>query len=104
MGWEPAVGRASCCALFCVLGAMTGFSEAGRRVALRAKNHIIKWTDRTLAKAGSVSRARGHVRQSIGPSETLLNLRIPPGSIGPGSLRGRLSRDSVTRSRSSNGG
>jgi len=60
------------CAFF-ILGVMTGFSEPGRRVALRTKLLLQGWTDRALASLGAMRR--GHLDQSIVPLEALLRLR-----------------------------
>ena len=75
-GWSPRLAGVLLCAFF-VLGAMTGFSEAGRRVVLRAKNLVTTWTDRTLAKLGPFRHAADTFDQSIVPLETLLRLRSP---------------------------
>ena len=75
-GWSPRLAGVLLCAFF-VLGAMTGFSEAGRRVVLRAKNLVSIWTDRTLARLGPFRHAADTFDQSIAPIETLLNLRRP---------------------------
>ncbi len=75
-GWSPRLAGVLLCAFF-VLGAMTGFSEAGRRVVLRAKNLFTTWTDRTLAKLGPFRHAGNTFDQSIVPLETLLRLRSP---------------------------
>lgn len=75
-GWSPRLAGVLLCAFF-VLGAMTGFSEAGRRVVLRAKNLVSVWTDRTLAKLAPFRHAADTFDQSIAPIETLLRLRHP---------------------------
>ena len=75
-GWSPRLAGVLLCAFF-VLGAMTGFSEAGLRVVLRAKNLVTTWTDRTLAKLGPFRHAADTFDQSIVPLETLLRLRSP---------------------------
>ncbi len=64
------------CAFF-VLGMITGFSEAGRRVALRAKDLFTTWTDRTLAKLAPLRHAADSFDQSIAPIEVLLKLKHP---------------------------
>ena len=72
------------CAFF-VLGVITGFSEPGRRVALRAKDLFTTWTDRTLAKLGPFRHAADSIDESIAPIEALLKLGHPvsrPGSSG----------------------
>ena len=75
-GWSPRLAGLLLCAFF-VLGVITGFSEAGRRVALRAKNLFTTWTDRTLAKLGPFRHAADTFDQSIAPIEVLLKLRHP---------------------------
>jgi hypothetical protein len=64
------------CAFF-ALGMMTGFSEAGRRVALRARNVLEIWADRTLARLGPFRHAADGFEQSIAPFEVALKLRNP---------------------------
>jgi cell division protein FtsQ len=64
------------CAFF-LLGVMTGFSEPGRRVALRAKLLVEGWADRAIASLGPLRHAAGHFDQSIVPVEALLHLRHP---------------------------
>ncbi|HLX37976.1 MAG TPA: hypothetical protein VKR29_09255, partial [Candidatus Binataceae bacterium] len=56
---------------------MTGFSEAGRRVALRARNLVETWADRTLARLGPFRHATDGFEQSIAPIEVALKLRSP---------------------------
>jgi hypothetical protein len=73
-GWSPRLAGALLCAFF-VLGVMTGFSEAGRRVATRAKNFCQLWTDRTLARLGPFRHAADTFDQSIAPIEVLLKLK-----------------------------
>lgn len=70
------------CAFF-LLGVMTGFSEPGRRVALRTKLLIEGWADRALASLGSMRR--GHLDQSIAPVEALLRIghQSPPQVANP---------------------
>ncbi len=68
---------------FFVLGVMTGFSEAGRRVALRTKNFFTTWADHTLAKLAPFRHAGESFNQSIAPMEALLRLRHS--SRGPAS-------------------
>lgn len=75
-GWSPRLAGVLLCAFF-VLGVMTGFSEAGRRVALRTKNLLTIWADRTLAKLGPFRRAGETFDQSIAPIEALLKLKHP---------------------------
>jgi hypothetical protein len=82
-GWSPRLAGVLLCAFF-VLGVITGFSEAGRRVALRAKNLLTTWTDRTLAKLGPFRHAADTFDQSIAPLEALLNLKHrAPATAGP---------------------
>jgi hypothetical protein len=73
-GWSPRLAGVLLCAFF-VLGVMTGFSEAGRRVALRAKNIFTLWADRTLAKLGPFRHAADTFDQSMVPIEVLLKLK-----------------------------
>ena len=83
-GWSPRLAGALLCAFF-VLGVITGFSEAGRRVALRTKDLFTTWTDRTLAKLGPFRHAADTFDQSIAPIEVLLKLKHPaaqPGTTG----------------------
>ncbi len=75
-GWSPRLAGVLLCAFF-VLGVITGFSEAGRRVAMRTKNLLTTWTDRTLAKLGPFRHAADTFDQSIAPIEALLKLRHP---------------------------
>jgi hypothetical protein len=82
-GWSPRLAGALLCAFF-VLGVMTGFSEAGRRVAARAKNIFASWADRTLSRLGPFRHAADTFDQSIVPIETLLKLKRPasvPGEV-----------------------
>jgi hypothetical protein len=79
-GWSPRLAGVLLCAFF-VLGAMTGFSEAGRRVALRASNLFHSWADRTLAKLGPFRHAAVVVDESIAPIAGLLKLK--PSTAGP---------------------
>src|ERR1700689_2143124 len=73
-GWSPRLAGVLLCAFF-VLGVITGFSEAGRRVASRARDLFTTWTDRTLAKLGPFRHAADTFDQSIAPIEALLKLR-----------------------------
>ena len=83
-GWSPRLAGALLCAFF-VLGVMTGFSEAGRRVALRAKNLFSTWTERTLAKLGPFRHATDTFDQSIAPIEALLKWKhVPSAAEVPG--------------------
>jgi hypothetical protein len=75
-GWSPRLAGVLLCAFF-VLGVMTGFSEAGRRVTSRAKNFFQLWADRTLAKLGPFKHAADTFDQSIAPIEVLLKLKHP---------------------------
>lgn len=75
-GWSPRLAGVLLCAFF-VLGVMTGFSEAGRRVTSRAKNLFQSWADRTLAKLGPFRHAADTFDQSITPIEVLLRLKQP---------------------------
>ena len=75
-GWSPRLAGVLLCAFF-VLGVITGFSEAGRRVALRAKDLFTTWTDRTLAILGPFRHAADTFDQSIAPIEALLKLKHP---------------------------
>ncbi len=75
-GWSPRLAGVLLCAFF-VLGAMTGFSEAGRRVAVRATNLFHSWADRTLAKLGPFRHAADAVDESIAPIEVVLKLKQP---------------------------
>ena len=85
-GWSPRLAGLLLCAFF-VLGVMTGFSEAGRRVALRAKNLFQLWTDRTLARLGPFRHAADTFDQSIAPLEVALKLKSPaPESAIPGEV------------------
>jgi hypothetical protein len=73
-GWSPRLAGVLLCAFF-VLGVITGFSEAGRRVASRARDLFTTWTDRTLAKLGPFRHSADTFEQSIAPIEALLKLR-----------------------------
>lgn len=75
-GWSPRLAGVLLCAFF-VLGVITGFSEAGRRVTLRARDLFRTWTDRTLAKLGPLRHAADTFDQSIAPLEVLLKLKNP---------------------------
>ena len=75
-GWSPRLAGVLLCAFF-VLGVITGFSEAGRRVALRTKDLLSSWTDRTLAKLGPFRHAADTFDQSIAPIEVFLKLKHP---------------------------
>jgi hypothetical protein len=76
-GWSPRLAGVLLCAFF-ALGMMTGFSEAGRRVALRARNLFQLWADQTLAKLGPFRHsADSFFGQSIVPFEVALKLRHP---------------------------
>jgi hypothetical protein len=75
-GWSPRLAGVLLCAFF-VLGVMTGFSEAGRRVASRAKDVFTTWADRTLAKLGPFRHAADTFDQSMMPLEVLLKLKHP---------------------------
>jgi hypothetical protein len=75
-GWSPRLAGVLLCAFF-VLGAMTGFSEPGRRVASRAKNLFTVWAERTLARLGPFRHAADTFDQSIAPIEVLLRLKHP---------------------------
>jgi hypothetical protein len=79
-GWSPRLAGVLLCAFF-VLGVMTGFSEAGRRVATRAKNLFGVWADRTLARLGPLRHyadsADQNISQSILPIEVMLKLKHP---------------------------
>jgi hypothetical protein len=85
-GWSPRLAGVLLCAFF-VLGMLTGFSEAGRRVAVRAKNLFQSWADRTLAKLGPIRQGADTFEQSIAPIEVLLKLKakaaepILPGEV-----------------------
>ena len=74
-GWSPRLAGVLLCAFF-VLGAMTGFSEAGRRVAC-ARNLLHNWTDRTLAKLGPFRHAADSIDESIAPLAVVLKLKQP---------------------------
>jgi len=97
-GWSPRLAGLLLCAFF-VLGVMTGFSEAGRRVALRAKNLFQLWTDRTLARLGPFRHAADTFDQSIAPLEVALKLKSPaPESAIPGEVeiaRARTASDPI---------
>jgi hypothetical protein len=85
-GWSPRLAGVLLCAFF-VLGVMTGFSEAGRRVALRTKNILAIWADRTLARLGPFRRAADTIDQSIAPIEVLLKLKHrAPAPVIPGEV------------------
>ncbi|HVN27030.1 MAG TPA: cell division protein FtsQ/DivIB [Candidatus Binataceae bacterium] len=73
-GWSPRLAGVLLCAFF-VLGVMTGFSEAGRRVTLRARNLLHTWADRTLAKLGPFRHAADAFDESIAPVAVALRLR-----------------------------
>ena len=73
-GWSPRLAGVLLCAFF-ALGMMTGFSEAGRRVALRARNLFQLWADRTLARLGPFRHTADGFEQSIAPIEVALKLR-----------------------------
>ena len=75
-GWSPRLAGVLLCAFF-ALGVMTGFSEAGRRVALRARNLFATWADRTLARLGPFRHAADGFEESIAPVEIALKLRHP---------------------------
>lgn len=87
-GWSPRLAGVLLCAFF-VLGVMTGFSEAGRRVAIRAKNFLQMWTDRTLARLGPFRHAAD---ESIAPIEVLLKLRDRAPAL-PGEVEISRARD-----------
>jgi hypothetical protein len=97
-GWSPRLAGVLLCAFF-VLGVMTGFSEAGRRVALRAKNIFTMWADRTLAKLGPFRHAADTFDQSIVPIEVLLKLKHPvPAPVDEGDVelsRARSGDDAI---------
>jgi hypothetical protein len=85
-GWSPRLAGVLLCAFF-VLGVMTGFSEAGRRVALRAKNLFTTWADRSLAKLGPFRHGADSIDQSVAPIEVLLKLKHPaPEPATPGEV------------------
>jgi hypothetical protein len=85
-GWSPRLAGVLLCAFF-ALGMMTGFSEAGRRVASRAKNFFQLWADRTLAKLGPFRHAADTFDQSIAPIEVLLKLKhLTPAPAIPGAV------------------
>jgi hypothetical protein len=75
-GWSPRLAGVLLCAFF-LLGMITGFSEAGRRVALRARDLFTTFTNRTLAKLGPFRHAADTIDQSIEPIEALLKLKHP---------------------------
>ena len=97
-GWSPRLAGVLLCAFF-LLGAMTGFSEAGRRVAVRAKNLLQIWTDRTLAKLGPFRHAADAVDESIAPIAIALKLKTPaPEPVIPGEVevaRARTATDPI---------
>jgi hypothetical protein len=97
-GWSPRLAGVLLCAFF-LLGAMTGFSEAGRRVALRAKNLLQMWSDRTLAKLGPFRHAADAVDESIAPIAIALKLKTPAAElVVPGEVevaRARTATDPI---------
>src|ERR1700683_5031316 len=97
-GWSPRLAGVLLCAFF-VLGVMTGFSEAGRRVALRAKNLFQSWADRTLAKLGPFRHAADAVDESIAPLAVVLKLKqATPEPVMPGEVevaRARTATDPI---------
>lgn len=97
-GWSPRLAGALLCAFF-VLGMMTGFSEAGRRVAIRARDLFEAWTDRTLARLGPFRHAADTFDQSIVPLEVALKLKHPaPEAAIPGEVeiaRARTASDPI---------
>src|SRR5580704_17100690 len=97
-GWSPRLAGLLLCAFF-VLGMMTGFSEAGRRVALRAKNLLQAWTDRTLARLGPFRHAADTFDETIAPLEVALKLKHPaPETTIPGEVdiaRARTASDPI---------
>jgi hypothetical protein len=85
------------CAFF-LLGVMTGFSEPGRRVALRTKLMVQGWTDRALASLGAMRH--GHLDQSIAPVEAILRLgrpapKTPSAAVRPASLHSANHDDTI---------
>ena len=96
-GWSPRLAGLLLCAFF-VLGMMTGFSEAGRRVAIRAKDLLQSWTDHTLARLGPFRHAADTFDQSIAPLEVVLKLkRLAPEAV-PGEVevaRARTASDPI---------
>lgn len=89
--WTPRMAGLLLCAFF-VLGVMTGFSEPGRRVATRARNLVIGWTDRALAMLGPVGHA---LHESVMPVEVVLHLKheVPRERPGPVELSRARNRD-----------
>lgn len=68
-------------ALLCVfflLGVVTGFSESGHRVALRAEALLRSLGDRAIAGLGGLRNAADHFDQSIVPLQAMLRLRHAP--------------------------
>ncbi len=78
---------------------MTGFSEAGRRVAMRARDLFEAWADRTLARLGPFRHAADTFDQSILPLEVALKLKHPaPETAIPGEVeiaRARTASDPI---------
>jgi len=97
-GWSPRLAGVLLCAFF-VLGAMTGFSEAGRRVASRAKIFFQLWADRTLAKLGPFRHAADTIDETIAPIAVVLKLKQPaPEPVIPGEVevaRARSATDPI---------
>lgn len=69
--WSPRLAGVLLCAFF-FLGVMTGFSEPGRRLALRAKCLVASWTGRLMTRAEPVGNALGALRQSIEPLQAMI--------------------------------
>ena len=97
-GWSPRLAGVLLCAFF-VLGVMTGFSEAGRRVALRAKNLFALWADQTLAKLGPFHHAVDSIDESIAPIAVALKFKsATPAPVIPGEVevaRARIATDPI---------
>jgi len=97
-GWSPRLAGLLLCAFF-ALGAMTGFSEAGRRVAMRARNLFQNWAGRTLVRLGPLRHAADTLDESIAPLEVALKLkhRAPEATL-PGEVeiaRARTASDPI---------
>lgn len=72
--WSPRLAGVLLCAFF-FLGVMTGFSEPGRRLAMRARCLVASWTDRLMSRAQPIGNALGALRQSVEPLKAIIRPR-----------------------------
>ncbi len=72
--WSPRLAGVLLCAFF-FLGVITGFSEPGRRLALRARCLLASWSERLMSRAEPIGNALGALRQSVEPLEAMLRPR-----------------------------